>query len=189
MMPEFYHVDRVTGRLKSGQVIEFLYAKSEIKDRTNRADIYTSMFPNGVTYHGWEYLLNDKRVQPHQDKLGMIEILAEFIRRSDYPERISRFQSFFACKTLEDAKRFISLYPITTPEGETKCQGDIWLVQCDRVAFEGDMTYLGLGDCWLDAITRLKLYWAGERGQDQAPLLEVLLKPPVTVVKKIKTLL
>jgi hypothetical protein len=119
----------------------------------------------------------------------MIEILAEFIRRSDYPERISRFQSFFACKTLEDAERFISLYPITTPEGEKKYQGDIWLVQCDRVAFEGDMTYLGLGECWLDAITRLKLYWAGEKGLAQPSLTEVLLKPPVTVVKKLKTLL
>jgi hypothetical protein len=54
MMPEFYHVDRVTGRLKPGQVIKRIYTKSEIEDRTNRADIYTSMFPNGVTYHGWE---------------------------------------------------------------------------------------------------------------------------------------
>jgi len=116
----------------------------------------------------------------------MIEVLAEYIRRSNYPERISRFQSFFACKTIQDAERFVSLYPITTPEGETRHQGDIWLVQCDTVAFEGDMTFLGLGDCWIDAITKLNLYWAGENGPN--PLWEVLLRPPVTVVKKVKTL-
>ncbi len=65
-------------------------------------------------------------------------------------------------------------------------QGDIWLVQCDNVAFEGDMKFLDLGDCWIDAITKLHLYWAGEIGED--PLKELLLKPPVTIVKKVKQL-
>lgn len=185
-MPEFYHVDRVRGRLKPGQVIGLMHDKSAITDKTNRAASYLSMFPDGVTYHGWEYLLNVERISPHEDVTGMIEVLAEFIRRSYYPERVCRFQSFFACKTIQDAERFISLYPITTPEGKTRHQGDIWLVQCDAAAFEGDMTFLGLGDCWIDAITKLNLYWAGETGPN--PLWEVLLKPPVIVVKKVKTL-
>ena len=185
-MPKFYHVDRVRGRLNAGQVIELMYDKSVITDKTNRAAHYISMFPNGVTYHGWEYLLNDRRLAPHEDILGMIEILAEYIRRDYYPEHISRFQSFFAFKTVQDAKRFISLYPITTPEGETKRQGDIWLVECDTLAFEGDMMYLGLGDCWIDAITKLHLYWTGQSGQES--LREVLLKPPVIIVKKVKSL-
>lgn len=184
-MPDFYHVDRVTGRLKPGQIIKCIFAKSDIKDRTNRAEIYTAMFPNGVTYHGWNYLLNDKREGPDQDLLGMIEVLAEFIRRSYYPEKISRFQSFFACKTIRDAERFISLYPVKTPEGDIY-RGDIWLVRCDKVSFEGDMTFLGLGDCWLDAIINLHLYWTGKIGEN--PLIEVLLKPPITIVEKVKSL-
>lgn len=185
-MLEFYHVDRVAGRLSSGQVIELIHGKSTITDKTNRANVYTSMFPDGITYHGFEYILNEKRVHPEQDLLGMIEMLAEFIRRSYYPERISRFQSFFACKSIKDAERFISLFPISTPDGRTKYQGDIWLVQCGGVAFEGDMTYLGLGNCWIDAITRLHLYWSGEIGEN--PLLEVLLKPPITIVKNVKSI-
>lgn len=185
-MPEFYHVDRVRGRFNVGQIVTLVYDKSAITDRTNRAANFVSMFPDGVTYHGWEYLLNDRRSSPHQDTIGIIEMLAEYIRRSHYPERLSRFQSFFACKTIQDAERFISLYPITMPGGQTKHQGDIWLVQCDTVAFQGDMTYLGLGDCWIDAITKLHLYWSGESGQD--PLWEVLLKPPVTMIKKVKAL-
>ena len=185
-MPEFYHVDRVGGRLKPGQVIGLMNDKSTIAHKTNRAATYRRMFPDGVTLHGCEYLLNEDRISPVDDVSGMIEVLAEFIRRNHYPERISRFQSFFAYKTIQDAESFISLYPITTPEGETRPQGDIWLVQCDTVPFEADMTHLGLGDCWIDAIIKLNLYWAGENGPD--PLREVLLKPPVTVVKKVKTL-
>jgi len=54
-MPEFYHVDRVRGRLKAGQVIGLMYDKSATTDKTNRAASYLSMFSDGVTYHGWEY--------------------------------------------------------------------------------------------------------------------------------------
>ena len=185
-MLEFYHVDRAKGRLKEGQTINLTWDKSTISYRNNRADTYVSMFPDGVTQHGFDYLLNDKRPSPISDSNGMIEMLAEYIRRSYYPKRPSRFQSFFAWKTIQDAESFINRYPIMAPEGELR-QGDIWLVQCATVAFEGDMTCLKLGDSWMDAITCLHLYWVGDGGQVQTPLWEVLLKPPVTIVKKIKT--
>ncbi len=63
-MPEFYHVDRVRGRLNEGQVINLKFDKSEITDTTNRAINFVSMFPAGVTYHGWEYLLNEQENIP-----------------------------------------------------------------------------------------------------------------------------
>lgn len=185
-MPEFFHVDRIRGRLNEGQVISFIFDQSSITDSNNRAANFISMFPEGVTCHGWEYLLKDRRISPDKDKNGMIEMLAEYIRRSHYPDRLSRFQSFFACRTIQDAERFISLSPITTPEGQVRHQGDIWVVQCENVALEADMKFLGLGDSWIDAITKLHLYWAGEIGED--PLKELLLKPPITVVKKVKRL-
>lgn len=189
-MKEFFHVDRVTGRLSPRQEISLLYSQNELNElnvSTNRAFVFKSMFTEGVSQHGWEYLLKDERPIPSEDTLGMIEIMAEYVRRSHYPQFISRFQSFFAFNSVAEAERFISLFPSTDENGAKRYRGDIWLVQCRSAAFIGDMTFLGLGDCWLDAITKMHLYWQGQMGDNG--LIEVLLKPPIMVVEKVKTVL
>ena len=175
-MPYFYHVDRVGGRLKAGQIIDLIHDKSSLSHSSNRSTVFASMFPNGVSYHGWNFLLNPDRTLPKDDLSGQIELLAEFFRRTYFRERPSRFQSFFAFKTIQDAKRFISHYPIETQE-EGIHHYDIWSVKCESVEFQGDMNFLKLGNCWLDAIINMQFYWSGE--MEESPLVEVLLKPPI----------
>jgi hypothetical protein len=184
-MTRCYHVDRVMNRLKAGQVINLIHDKSTITHTTDRARCYVNMFPDGVTYHGWNYLLNTDRPAPHQDLLGMIEVLAEQIRRADHPHRISRFQAVFGFRTIQDAERFISLYPVTLPNGVQRKQGDIWEVE-GEVEFESDMQRLSLGNCWLDALININAYWQGVHSS--SPLREVLLKPPVRVIRRVNQL-
>lgn len=185
-MGRYFHVDRVRGRLKADQVIQLVYPKMGVDGCSDKANLYTCMFPAGVSLHGWQYLLCKDRPRPSEDRMGLIEVLAEEIRRLDYGGRVSRFQSFFAFHTVEEAERFIRMYPVTLADGREACQGDIWEVEGDDVRFESDMRRLSLGDCWLDALVNLHAYWQGRFTSDA--LCEVLLRPPVRIVRKVNGL-
>jgi hypothetical protein len=183
-MLHFYHVDR-SKTLRAGEVVNL--EKIPITDETDHTTHFiSSMFPDGITRHGWNYLINRNRPTPKKDLNGIIEILAEQIRRSHYPHRLSRFQAFFVCKTIQEAENFINSYPITLPDQTEGCQGNIWEVASENVEFESDYRWLSLGNCWLDALSNLHNYWQGIRSS--SPLWEVLLKPPIRVVKKVKEL-
>lgn len=184
-MARLYHIDRVKSRLKAGQVLGLIHDKSSISATTDRARQYVEMFPDGVTYHGWNYLINENRPTPSRDTLGIIEILAEQIRQTRYKNRISRFQSIFAFRIIEDAQQFIALYPVTVSDGVQLNQGAIWEVE-GEVAFQSDMHRLNLGECWLDALININAYWQGR--DSNLPLREVLLRPPVKVIRKIKVI-
>lgn len=180
----FYHADRIRGRLSVGQDLGLL-PDTIFTDTTDRALIYRAMFPEGVTTHGQNFLLRDDRGSPATDTLGMIEFLAEEIRRASYPQRPSRFQSVFACKTIDEAEFFIKTYPSYSAPGVAQYQGDIWEVE-GELLFEADMQLLKLGDVWLDALVFLHAYWLGQRSGD--PFVELFLRPPVKVIRKVKTL-
>ena len=100
-MPKLYTVDR-RGTLREGMVLD-LVRFTDISPRELQLHL-DNMFPQGVSCHGNNYFLSNGShgvvVSP------MIELLFEYVRRACYPDRPSRFTSWFGVESVDDAKRF-----------------------------------------------------------------------------------
>ena len=168
-MNRFFHVDR-TLRLKEGQEINLIkyddIRPEELQEHVN------FLYPEGVSSHGNHYILTGNTFA--NDSEPIIELLFEYVRRSDFPQRTSRFQSFFAFDNLELAQDFILNY--------WNSAYNIWEVQADRY-FKADMNLLSLKDSLLVLDYRAHLYWKGETIGN--PFWEYLLVPPVKVIRKV----
>lgn len=178
----YYHVDRVGGRLVRGQILGLVHGVGSEGQahQTDVAQRYRALFPTGVSYHGFEYLLNGQRNPPGDDKQGTIEFLCEMVRRSDFAAKSSRFQSVFAFLTVGDALRFAEEFPSEDEKG-ARLQATIWEVSAEvEPGHMGDMRLLRLGENWLTAWTLMHGYWQGGSGAN--PMWEVLLSPPVRVL-------
>ncbi|MBK8772684.1 MAG: hypothetical protein IPM06_19965 [Rhizobiales bacterium] len=181
-MPNYYyfHADRSSG-LKPGQVITLNTTPARFN--TDRSRFLASLLPDGITQHGIGYLV-EPRPQPYQDTNGLLEVLAEWIRQARYPQLPSRLQSFFAWRTLSEARSFVQQSALGQPAGTT-IDSTIWEVEADPPIFESDMRRLQLGPCWLDAFIYLDSYW--RQDYTATPIIEVLLKPPVRILRAITT--
>jgi len=171
-MTRYFTVDR-NKSLKPNLLID-LVKYNDVTPRELQKHI-NHLFPQGVTSHGEFYLLRGKtpatRVSP------IIELLFEYVRRSQFPSRPSRFQSFFAFSTLEDAEAFKKHPQYGKPNSL------IWEVEADN-AFKADMALLTLGGSLLIVSYNTHRYWSGLPSGDR-PCWEFLLVPPVNVIRQI----
>jgi len=176
----YFHVDRLC-RLSSGQII--ISSKEATGYETLRAQMMHELFPGGVSRHGVEYFIDSGHAQPSVDTNGMIEMIAELMRRVKYPERPSRFQSLFAWQTLEDAYRFAGQSKLSRPDNANPAFA-VWEVDTmgSGEIFASDMKLLSLGTCWLDAFVHIDAYWHQDYSSD--PFVEVLLPLPVRVIRQ-----
>ncbi|MEX1207447.1 MAG: DUF2441 domain-containing protein [Acidimicrobiia bacterium] len=135
-----------------------------------------SLFPDGVTHHGDQYFVTENRAL---DTSAAIELLFEMVRRADFVERPSRYQSFFAATDVDHARAFGRTYGHGRPFS-------IWEVEASE-GFEADMNLITTAARFssLGMSLRAADYWAG-RTSPGSPLLEVLLKPPVRVVEQVE---
>ena len=124
------------------------------------------MFPDGLSVWGHRLLRDQLYNQTVQDR----ELDCEYIRNNHFPDRPSRFQSFFACESVKSAEELMAKYQHVA--------GNIWEVEYDREPFRGDMNLLGLKE--------YKKYWRGEPGDDV--FWEFLLVPPVKMIGRVETL-
>jgi hypothetical protein len=111
-----------------------------------------------------------------KDLSPLIELLIEYVRRSFYPEKPSRFQSVFAFDNYEQAKDFKYRF------SDDKSKGSIWEVEANNI-LKADMNLLSLGNSLLEADYLAHLYWKGETIGN--PYWEYLLVPPVKVIRKV----
>lgn len=173
----YYHVDRLS-TLTEGQIIQLVkWDDIDPPELQNQADI---LFPDGVSYHGNCYMLSSDwalQSNPNNRDPKTIEIIYEYIRRSNFTDKPSRFQSFFALNTMDQVKRFKDKYDIHN--------SSVWVVESDSV-FKADMNLLSLGSSPLACTYLAHKYWQGEAGFDPNPFWEYLLKLPVTVLEKIE---
>jgi hypothetical protein len=93
---------------------------------------------------------------------------------AEFEEAQSRFQSYFAWPSLEDAEQFIRNH---RDEGQT-----IFKVRCDE-SEQRDMDliqtpYIGSG------LKNARQYWEEEPGSE-TPTWEVVMEPPVQVVEQV----
>jgi len=183
-MARFYHIDRA-GQLKRGNVI-----KLTLCDNLNPKDLQYHvelLFPEGVSKHGDTYSKKQVITQKNDGSLNadinsIIELLFEYVRRSNYSHRPSRFQSFFAFESQDEATDFRKNF--------CDSKGDLWEVECNDVqAFKADMSNLNFDDSLSTISYRASCYWEGRRNPDtsKTPIWEVLLTPPVSAVKKINS--
>ncbi|OIB56156.1 DUF2441 domain-containing protein [Natrialba sp. SSL1] len=101
---------------------------------------------------------------------AIYEWVFEFVRRSEFPDHPSRFQSFFGVETEQEATAFQSDFDpdaqIVEVEYSVGVKADMDLLSCQSFA---------------DGLHQATTYWNGEPGSDD-PTWEILMQPPVEVI-------
>lgn len=108
-----------------------------------------------------------------EPQVAHYERYLELIRRLEFPEKQSRYQSFFAFDNLQAAKEFL-------PSGREKAQ--IFRVQAAN-AEKKDQNLIEVGTL-AQVFSKGRRYWRGDKSEN--PDWEVLLEPPVEVVEKVE---
>lgn len=168
-MTIFYTVDRLTSLNENLSIQLISYqdiSPKELQDHVN------DMFPDGVSKHGDTYFLKNKSLGKVIN--SNIELLFEYVRRTKYIDKPSRFQSFFAFEKKEDALNFKQKYG--NPDNL------VWEVE-GKNYFKADMNLLILGASILQISYLANQYWQGNSSDN--PVWEILLKPPIHMRKKI----
>lgn len=168
----YYTLDR-TGRLSEGMILGLVRHLDVQPDFLLKH--VDEMFPEGVTEHGNSYFLRGSR--PANSVESAIELLFEYVRRSHYPDRPSRFQSVFAFASVEETQTFRKKHGKPTHV--------IWEVEA-TLSFKGNMGLLTLASSLLTLSWRAHEYWRGQPGKGVPELWECLLVPPVTIVRPIE---
>jgi len=161
---KLYHIDR-SGHIKSGDKIEI------------KKDFYTEVteneyFKDGLSSHGIHYYLAE-----YQSKSYGTDIIFEYERMINYPEKLSRYQSFYAFDE-EGVVNFVEKWQLE----------DIYfqIYEVDFDYYERYNFNLVRGWSHCSASKYAKLYW--ENGEDpnkeRKPIYEYLLKLPVTIGKE-----
>jgi len=185
-MTTFFHVSRfdIAGITSiDKKVIDAEYWYVEDPGKFNKEDYLSFLsnhFPDGVSRHGEQYMLSRWPNATNQEgdefvrNINVLEAIFEIVRIYQFPKIISRFQSFFGCRTLEDARQIRN----TTFNGI----GKIYKVECENY-FEADMNLLFTGHHFSVLIYAEK-YWSGEKSDK--PFIEVLMEPPLKIISLIE---
>lgn len=160
--------------------------QNEVKDILSVDDIkrkLTELYPNGISNHGLMYLstqlpfYTDGNGRSWVHNTGHTESLFELVRQLKFPDRPSRFTSFFGCETVDEAKKFNEKYR----EGK----GVIHKVSTQSY-FKADMSLLLNGGSIIGGYKFAEMYWKGEAGSN--PFWEILMSGPVKILECIDSL-
>lgn len=179
----YYHIARLPGVLTQGQLLELDPLPINDPAIINDLDSFVTMFPIRLSKHGYRYLFEEPTSSNERGASAIIESLAEAIRQAHYPTLPSRFSCFFGWEKRLEAEWFIREFG----KSEKGSQSEIWRVSCESPVFRGDISLLSLGENWASAFYNLHRYWRGERFVANSPV-EVLMSPPVKILKKIRVI-
>jgi hypothetical protein len=161
-----FHVDR-SDTLTPGAVLQNQPLPAMPADVPALADEW----PGGLTGHGLRYATSASF-----DGETASEWFFELVRRAEFSTMRSRFQAVFAMTSLSDARAFRHamggnlLVPIVRVQGALAHRANMNLIRWTAPA--------------VATLARAREYWQGEQGV-AAPLWEVLLQPPVTVLDRV----
>ena len=165
-MAKYWHVDR-SGTLAVGQVIT-LQKFSDISPVELQQHV-DGLFPEGVSRHGDKYLLNGNSNTENND--SRIELIFEYLRRASFPKKLSRFQAFFGCKTIEDVRKFKRKFG--------NIDSKVFEVEAERAEYV-DMGMLLFNGTILAISYYAHLYWQGNSISED-PYWECLLYAPIII--------
>lgn len=173
-----YHIDR-DNLLMPGQIINLN------KNIANPSFLEAQMFPDGVSYHGMHYLDESlENVGCNKPSYYALEYELELVRKIYFPHLPSRYQSFFALKSLEDTKQWDNVFDVPST---------IWSIEFDEsqcAACDSNLLYPSFArrdnqDIFFlkDSFRYYYDYWDG--CQTQNPRIELLITPPVKILKRV----
>ncbi|MGF6348132.1 hypothetical protein [Variovorax sp. W2I14] len=112
-------------------------------------------YPSGFSRHGAQYF-RDAWLErtPLETQSGILELLLECTRIAYYPAKPCRYQSMFACDSIEAALKF------RTERG--KPEDPIHELSPQAEPHRGDMSIYTLGGTFASIDCRLHLYWQGK---------------------------
>lgn len=158
-----YHVDRRRS-LVENKTIQLFNVHINDPSVQKAVDLF---FQEGLSAHGKLYAFQNC---PNSS----IEQIYELIRQKDFPDKISRFQSFYAFQNLSDAIHF------------SKGSFPIYTVSFSHKNYHiGDMNMLK-GETFLTAYSYARRYWSGELQENSIP--EILIKPPLKIEHRISSI-
>lgn len=157
---KLYHIDR-KNTLKEGMILDFEILNKDI--------VFDNMFDSKLTPFGVNYLL-----APFEDST-IIDSIFEMVRVKSFPDKISRYQCFFAT----DKNSLL-----TTLTSIGCCDNDFKIYEVESELYEKyDMSLLKTGGCVGNCMNYAYRYWNCEHSK--VPCYEYLLKPPVKVIKEV----
>ncbi|MFV8762071.1 hypothetical protein ACNSO7_27110 [Yersinia enterocolitica] len=179
-MTIFYTLDRMLS-LTTGIQLDLTASACPVTSLQTHA---LSRFDNGVSRHANNLFFNSNinLVQSEAGCSSIIEILLEERRRASFPEKPSRFQSIFACSTIQGVAWF---------RGSSKCPIDtpIFEVYASTGWHRGDMNLLNMNCTPTEFSYRLDLYWQGityKAWDNYSPFWEIVIPLPARIGKKIQ---
>ena len=132
-------------------------------------------YPDGLSRHGIKYLLekNNHQDEPIDGDTAM-EMLFEMVRMLKFPQKNSRFNSFFGFESLDGARIFREKFG--------KPDDPIYKIECQHY-FRMDMNWLKLGASPLKGLMFAQNYWKGIASE--SPSWECLIKFPIQIVEEV----
>lgn len=167
---KLYHIDR-SGHIKSGETIDLInpFTNEIMKDK--------AYYKKGLSSHGIHYFTYDAT-----NKDYLIDVVFEYERLINYPEKISRYQALF-CFDEEGVIEFVhSRY---LKDNFYK----IYEVEVSEKKFERHNMELVRGWSHQSAIQYAKLYWEDKENKfnkDAKVLYEYLVKLPIVIGREVR---
>lgn len=139
-----------------------------------------TMYPAGFSFHGVRFFRDPwQNRTPADFQSGTLELLLEATRKAYFPSKPSRYQSVFACDTVESAKAFKAQYG--------KLTDHIYELHPQAEVHRGDMSLYALKDSFACIDHRIHLYWKGEtlKLPEHRPTWEYVAALPVLVGERV----
>lgn len=172
-----YHIDR-DGTLQEGQIIT-LHKNNEPSFLEN------TMFSDGISYHGFHYLNESiQNVGGNQTSFYILEYELELIRKAYFPNLPSRFQSFFAIKSIDEIQKWDGIFSKNCTIWEIEFDESNCIIRDSKLLIPVLKTGNDIAFSPKDSFLYNYQYWNGYITKN--PRREMLIKPPIKIIKKVQ---
>jgi hypothetical protein len=175
-MVTLYHFNHSCHDCVPGHIFSLIrFRVANGSEFANDYEEWQQSFPEGLSVFGMRHMTPDQpfgEVPPAKVKL---EMECEDFRKKYFADKPSRFQSFFAMATLDEAIAFRD-----GTKRKTGLVGSIWEIDADSVQHRGDMRLLTPDRC---SEANLRAYWEGRPLDGGEPTWECLVIPPVKMIR------
>lgn len=168
---DLFTVDR-SGLLSKGHVCALTEYADVAPPEINA--LVRELCPGGVSFHGEAYLLKNDRSTNITD--ANTEIIFEWVRRANFPDRPSRYQSLYAVDNLNAAQTFMNMVGAA--------DSPVFRLVSER-AFRADMRLLIANNSAVVKSYFASLYWQGLPFPQGEPQWEWLVPCPVVIGERI----
>jgi len=175
----FYH--RSDNILGEGQTLYSLPLNENQKFFCEEIGEYGFRAINMASTHCIEKLLSEKQIEIANIFSYCWELIFEWVRQKEYPNKVSRLSCLFAYSCDKDMEAWENC----AKKGNWNLPENLYEVTSDE-STRVDASWLDIGSTdWGIIVGRARKYWSGTINIIN-PLPEVLLKLPVTILRKIK---